>query len=69
MYDLSPRKKVSDDLTPMRGGLSISPYNPNFDEVFLMSTKTPDASPYVCSISVIFRILIDFGMIITSTCS
>ena len=29
---------MSDDLTPMRGGLSISPYNPNFDEVFLMGS-------------------------------
>jgi len=46
LYDLSPRKKVSDDLTPMRGGLSISPYNPNFDEVFLMSTTTPVDSPF-----------------------
>ena len=58
LYELSPRKKVlptdsSGDFTssssaPVRGSssLSISPYNPNFDEVFLMSTRTPEASPY-----------------------
>lgn len=49
LFDLSPRKKPTnstDDFGPIRGGMSISPYNPNFDEVFLMSTRTPEASPY-----------------------
>ena len=44
LYDPSPKKK--DFGPPIRGSHSISPYNPNFDEVFLMSTRTPDASPY-----------------------
>lgn len=58
LYELSPRKKIlptdasgdfgSSASGPVRGSssLSISPYNPNFDEVFLMSTRTPEASPY-----------------------
>lgn len=46
LYELSPRK-TSEDFTPIRGqALSVSPYNPQYDEVFLMSTRTPDASPF-----------------------
>ena len=46
MYDLSPRKQ-SEDFSTLRGGcLSVSPYNPNFDEVFQLSSRTPDVSPF-----------------------
>ena len=42
---LSPGKP--DDFPPLRrGGLSVSPYNPNFDEVFQLSSRTPDVSPF-----------------------
>ena len=26
--------------------LRVSPYNPNFDEVFQLSSRTPDVSPF-----------------------
>jgi len=45
LFDLSPGKP--DDFPPLRrGGLSVSPYNPNFDEVFQLSSRTPDVSPF-----------------------
>lgn len=45
LFDLSPGK--ADDFPPLRrGGLSVSPYNPNFDEVFQLSSRTPDVSPF-----------------------
>ena len=28
------------------GCLSVSPYNPNFDEVFQLTSRTPDVSPF-----------------------
>lgn len=46
-YNSSPKKnsRITEDFG-IRGGLSVSPYNPHFDEVFQMSSRTPDISPF-----------------------
>ena len=51
----SPLNKILDstmalnqdeDFPSLQGGcLSVSPYNPHFDEVFQLSSRTPDVSP------------------------
>ena len=46
LYDYSPRIQRSGEDFAVHGGLSVSPYNPNFDEVFQLSSRTPEASPF-----------------------
>jgi cytoplasmic polyadenylation element-binding protein len=46
LFDLSPHTQ-NDEYRSLRNGcLSVSPYNPNFDEVFQLSSRTPDVSPF-----------------------
>jgi len=42
----SPRPRRFDSYGPIRGGVAASPYNPSYDEVFMMNNRTPDASPF-----------------------
>jgi len=51
LFDLSPQKQNEEfakyrERSLRNGCLSVSPYNPNFDEVFQLTSRTPDVSPF-----------------------
>ena len=47
ILDSSIALNQDEDFPSLQGGcLSVSPYNPHFDEVFQLSSRTPDVSPF-----------------------